>query len=93
MCFNCLQVNKIYLYISLKTIKLIFFFVNYRNNCATNPYCLNGLGEKKLASLLQKEVTVSIERQDYLRKIDQHIGLKNLGATCYINTYLQVILH
>lgn len=61
-----------------------------KNNCTSNPFCLNGLGEKKLANLIQKETNVSIERNDYLRDLNDFAGLRNLGATCYINTYLQV---
>lgn len=59
-------------------------------NCNTNPYCLNGLGEKKLANLLQKQSAVNVERNEYLRNKEDYAGLVNLGATCYINTYLQV---
>lgn len=51
---------------------------------------MNGLGEKKLANLIQKETNLNIERIEYFRKLDEYVGLKNLGATCYINTYLQV---
>lgn len=61
-----------------------------KTNCATNPYCLNGLGEKKLINLLQKEPTLPLEKKDFLRESIQYAGLINLGATCYINTYLQV---
>ena len=60
-------------------------------NCANNPYCLNGLGEKKLVSLLQKECNLAIEKSDYFREKNEYVGLINLGATCYINTYLQVL--
>ena len=59
-------------------------------NCAINPYCLNGLGEKKLANLLQKETALTLERTEFFRNKDDYAGLVNLGATCYINTYLQV---
>ena len=51
---------------------------------------MNGLGEKKLLNLLQKEPTAPIEQSDYLRETNEYAGLINLGATCYINTYLQV---
>jgi len=51
---------------------------------------LNGLGEKKLLNLLQKEPALPVERSDFFRETNQYAGLINLGATCYINTYLQV---
>ncbi len=61
-----------------------------KTNCSLNPYCLNGLGEKKLTNLIHKEVNVNLERSDYFRDLNEFAGLVNLGATCYINTYLQV---
>lgn len=61
-----------------------------RTNCATNPYCLNGIGEKKLLNLMQKEVNNTLDKFIYFRKPNEHVGLVNLGATCYINAYLQV---
>jgi ubiquitin carboxyl-terminal hydrolase 48 len=30
------------------------------------------------------------DRSKYMRELDTYAGLVNLGATCYINTYLQV---
>jgi ubiquitin carboxyl-terminal hydrolase 48 len=63
---------------------------NCKANCTLNPYCLNGLGEKKLTNLIQKEVNVNLERSDYFRDMNDFAGVINLGATCYINTYLQV---
>lgn len=66
------------------------FMTSCKTNCATNPYCLNGLGEKKLVSLLQKEPVLPLEKGAYLRDPKDYAGLINLGATCYINTYLQV---
>ena len=67
-------------------------FGKCKTNCTANPYCLNGLGEKKLITLIQKESTVNIERSEYFRnnQENEYAGLVNLGATCYINTYLQV---
>jgi ubiquitin carboxyl-terminal hydrolase 48 len=62
-----------------------------KTNCSANPYCLNGLGEKKLTNLLQKDATITVERNEYFRNKDEYAGLVNLGATCYINTYLQVL--
>jgi uncharacterized UBP type Zn finger protein len=50
---------------------------------------LNGLGEKKLT---KAESTVTIEREQFFRREDENVGLVNLGATCYINAYLQVNL-
>ena len=65
-------------------------FLTYRTNCVGNPYCLNGLGEKKLINLINKEPSVPLARDNYLRNLVEYAGLVNLGATCYINTYLQV---
>lgn len=61
-------------------------------NCSQNLLCLNALGEKKLVtSLTNNKQTKSINRSDYFRKSsNDYAGLVNLGATCYINTYLQV---
>ena len=63
-----------------------------KSNCAQNPFCLNALGEKKLSVAIQKDSTdtSTIDRSKYLREEDAYAGLVNLGATCYINTYLQV---
>jgi ubiquitin carboxyl-terminal hydrolase 48 len=61
-----------------------------KTNCSLNPYCLNGLGEKKLTNLLQKDTDLTLERSEFFRNKEDYAGLVNLGATCYINTYLQV---
>lgn len=71
---------------------LINWLIAQRTNCAQNPFCLNGLGEKKLIGLLQKEPAPPLDRSQYFRSSsDEYVGLVNLGATCYINAYLQVI--
>lgn len=54
------------------------------------PFCLNGLGEKRLATALIKESTNTVDRNALFRSANEYVGLNNLGATCYINAYLQV---
>ena len=67
-----------------------------RKNTAGNPCCLHGLG----ASLWAKP-SLATESEDYLKNIEKElnegrradgelVGLQNLGATCYVNTYLQL---
>lgn len=43
-----------------------------------------------MINLLQKEPDAPVERALYFRKNHDFVGLVNLGATCYINAYLQV---
>ncbi|KAF9647555.1 cysteine proteinase [Thelephora ganbajun] len=67
-----------------------------KKSCQSNPYCLNYLGQKvweneasskesylKLLKLGPDPIT-------RVREPGQPVGLKNLGATCYANAFLQV---
>ncbi|KAH8107139.1 cysteine proteinase [Cristinia sonorae] len=64
--------------------------------CRNNPYCLNHLGQDKwededrALSAFMKRSNLG-ENPIYLaRDPGSPIGLKNLGATCYANAFLQV---
>ncbi|KZT68135.1 hypothetical protein DAEQUDRAFT_340767 [Daedalea quercina L-15889] len=64
--------------------------------CRTNPYCLNYLGqekwedEAKAREAFIRAASLGETPRKYSRKPDHPVGLKNLGATCYANAYLQV---
>ena len=71
---------------------------NCRKNLTGNPCCLCALGE----TIWTK--SSSVTSNVYLKKVEQDleadrrsqgelIGLRNLGATCYVNTYLQLWFH
>uniref|UniRef100_H2YRV2 ubiquitinyl hydrolase 1 n=1 Tax=Ciona savignyi TaxID=51511 RepID=H2YRV2_CIOSA len=70
-----------------------------RKNCQGKPTCLFGLGEAQWMSApsdldrdnLQQKLEKQIEAEK--RKEGELVGLKNLGATCYVNTYLQLWYH
>lgn len=66
------------------------FFIISNRNCQNNPRCLHGIGEKALYSNDDSEKWK--EENDWEEaKRDTFVGLKNLGATCYVNSLLQVI--
>lgn len=73
------------------TLNFSFYF---RKNCASNPRCLTGLGEefyKFNKSSLQIATLESSLRE--LRSPTEYVGLMNLGATCYVNSLIQVWFH
>ena len=73
-----------------------------KKNCAKNPWCLFGLGEKE--GIWRNSNTainsLGLDPNVYLRKRDPKqlkdevlyppAGLRNLGATCYLNVLIQV---
>ncbi|XP_011061617.1 PREDICTED: ubiquitin carboxyl-terminal hydrolase 48-like isoform X2 [Acromyrmex echinatior] len=66
---------------------------NCKRNCTYNPQCLTGLGEDKYMKSQPAEV-VSLESSlSELRDPTQYVGLKNLGATCYVNSLIQMWFH
>ncbi|XP_028393956.1 ubiquitin carboxyl-terminal hydrolase 48-like [Dendronephthya gigantea] len=68
---------------------------NHRKNCKFNPNCLSCLGEKVWMKELKDSVWCdAIEDPEEQRRVEgSFVGLKNLGATCYVNTLVQVWFH
>ncbi|XP_076161191.1 ubiquitin carboxyl-terminal hydrolase 48 isoform X2 [Ptiloglossa arizonensis] len=73
--------------ISLKTCK------NCKRNCTNNPQCLTGLGEEKYMKSQPVEVMSLESSLSELRDPTEYVGLKNLGATCYVNSLIQMWFH
>jgi len=65
----------------------------FRRNCPNNPQCLTGLGEEKYMKSLPAEVMSLESSLSELRDPTQYVGLKNLGATCYVNSLIQMWFH
>ncbi|XP_053308478.1 ubiquitin carboxyl-terminal hydrolase 48 [Spea bombifrons] len=62
-----------------------------RRNCKGNPNCLVGLGEHVWLGEIDENSFHNIDDPNSeRRKKDTFVGLTNLGATCYVNTFVQV---
>ncbi|XP_075461958.1 ubiquitin carboxyl-terminal hydrolase 48 isoform X1 [Ascaphus truei] len=62
-----------------------------RRNCKGNPNCLVGIGEHIWLGEIDENSFHNIDDPNFeRRKKNTFVGLTNLGATCYVNTFVQV---
>ncbi|XP_054979011.1 ubiquitin carboxyl-terminal hydrolase 48-like isoform X3 [Sorex araneus] len=62
-----------------------------RRNCKGNPNCFVGIGEHIWIGEINENHFHMVDDPDTRRrKENAFVGLTNLGATCYVNTFLQV---
>uniref|UniRef100_A0A674KFZ2 Ubiquitin carboxyl-terminal hydrolase 48 n=1 Tax=Terrapene triunguis TaxID=2587831 RepID=A0A674KFZ2_9SAUR len=62
-----------------------------RRNCRGNPNCLVGIGEHVWLGEIDENSFHNIDDPNSeRRKKNAFVGLTNLGATCYVNTFLQM---
>ena len=61
-----------------------------KGNCLANPNCLFGLGEFKRGIWSPPNLGPD-PSLDFRAETERSVGLKNLGATCYLNSLLQCL--
>ena len=66
---------------------------NCRRNCRGNPSCLVGLGERAWLDAEEEEDSDGEEADELVRLEGVPAGLRNLGNTCYVNSFLQIWFH
>ncbi|XP_028966777.1 ubiquitin carboxyl-terminal hydrolase 48 [Galendromus occidentalis] len=65
-----------------------------KRNCIGNPRCLSALGGASLANhAMEKLCDQTAVQAAATRDLSEPVGLRNLGATCYLNSILQVWFH
>ncbi|KAK3608096.1 hypothetical protein CHS0354_004752 [Potamilus streckersoni] len=65
-----------------------------KRNCKGNPFCLNSIGERVWFGEIDDRNWHDVDDpESERRKNGMFVGLKNLGATCYVNTFLQLWFH
>ncbi|EDV23881.1 uncharacterized protein TRIADDRAFT_57537 [Trichoplax adhaerens] len=84
------QVEKVY-GVHFNSCSLTNDKTHSKSNCRSNPNCLVHLGEANWISNTEVESAVYTEViENIVRQDNQFLGLRNLGATCYVNSLLQV---
>ncbi|WVF71134.1 hypothetical protein IAT40_005931 [Kwoniella sp. CBS 6097] len=80
----------------IKPTKLKFKFKTpgcTAKGCKGNPWCYNHLGADKVMDPEGKQNYIKEHAEEIARIRDGPAGLRNLGATCYANAFLQLWFH
>ncbi|XP_062513728.1 ubiquitin carboxyl-terminal hydrolase 48-like isoform X2 [Corticium candelabrum] len=69
-------------------------FCSKRFGCRGNPNCIQNIGEKFWLGEIADDFWHDLpDPRELKREEKSYVGLQNLGATCYVNTFLQLWFH